>query len=228
MSDNVNNTKRAFRGVWIPARIWLNKKLTLTEKALLVEINSLDNDDGCYASNEYLAEFLNTSVATITRSISKLKIIGDIYMSGFDGRQRILKVKTGLIEPDQKDEADNQNDEAEKSKRPSRKRKLSKSSYSTITKNSNIDYPQNLNTDTFKKAFADWLSYKAKRNQSYKDNNSICILLKKLSLFGEQWSIARIEKSIMNNYSGLIFDNDKPPEKELSEQTRKEEKGFIA
>ena len=46
---------RDFKGVWIPKEIWLNTDLSIIEKVLLVEIDSLDNSDrGCFASNEYL------------------------------------------------------------------------------------------------------------------------------------------------------------------------------
>ena len=48
---------RDFKGVWIPKEIWLNTDLSIIEKVLLVEIDSLDNSDrGCFASNEYLAK----------------------------------------------------------------------------------------------------------------------------------------------------------------------------
>lgn len=37
---------RDFKGVWIPKEIWLSTELTLQEKVMLVEIDSLDNEDG--------------------------------------------------------------------------------------------------------------------------------------------------------------------------------------
>ena len=54
------NEIRDFKGVWIKKEIWLNTNLTLIEKVLIVEIDSLDNSErGCFASNEYLAKFVN-------------------------------------------------------------------------------------------------------------------------------------------------------------------------
>lgn len=53
--------ERAFKGVWIPANIWLSKNITLQEKVFLAEIDSLDNKDGCYASNSYFANFFGLS-----------------------------------------------------------------------------------------------------------------------------------------------------------------------
>lgn len=51
------NTKRGFQGIWIPKEIWLDKKLSIIEKVFLAEIRSLDNEEGCTASNKYFAEF---------------------------------------------------------------------------------------------------------------------------------------------------------------------------
>ena len=47
---SMDKLKRSFKGIWIPAHIWLNKSLSIQEKVFLAEIDSLDNDDGCYAS----------------------------------------------------------------------------------------------------------------------------------------------------------------------------------
>lgn len=57
----MEDQKRAFRGVWIPAVVWLSDELSLIEKVMLVEIDSLDNEDGCYANNNYFAEFFGIS-----------------------------------------------------------------------------------------------------------------------------------------------------------------------
>mgnify|MGYP003148600101 CR=1 FL=1 len=89
---------RQFLGIWIPREIYLNKDLNWTDKILVVEINSLDNERGCFASNEYFAEFLSVSTTTISTSISKLKSLGLIEQVSFDGRTRILKAAIKQIE----------------------------------------------------------------------------------------------------------------------------------
>jgi len=81
---------RDFKGIWIPKEIYLADILSWTEKILLIEIDSLDNENGCFASNAYLAEFLKVSEKTVSVSISKLLELGFIYHKSFDGRQRIL------------------------------------------------------------------------------------------------------------------------------------------
>lgn len=83
------NMERDFKGIWIPKEIWLNNELSAIEKILLAEIDSLDcGEDGCYASNDYMAEFCKCNAKTISRGISKLTELGYIEPFSFDGRHR--------------------------------------------------------------------------------------------------------------------------------------------
>lgn len=83
--------KREFKGIWIPAEVWLDERLTALEKMILMEIDSLDNDDNCYASNEHLAKFCQCSQSKVSSAIAKLKKLGYIRVKSFDGRKRILE-----------------------------------------------------------------------------------------------------------------------------------------
>lgn len=83
--------ERGFKGIWISAEVWLDERLTALDKIILAEINSLDTDEGCFASNKYIAEFCGTKENTVSLSISKLKELGYIEQVKFDGRQRVLK-----------------------------------------------------------------------------------------------------------------------------------------
>lgn len=83
---------RDFKGVWIPKEIWLNEELTMLEKVIFVEIDSLDGPDHCYASNEYFATFCNCSESKVSKAIKKLKELGMIEEIAFDGRHRKLRV----------------------------------------------------------------------------------------------------------------------------------------
>lgn len=64
--------ERDFKWVRIPKDIWLSETLTLQEKIMFVEINSLDNKDWCYATNSYFAKFFWLSEDRISRIISSL------------------------------------------------------------------------------------------------------------------------------------------------------------
>lgn len=97
--------QRDFKGIWIPREIWLNKELTVTDRCLLAEINSLDGENHCFASNEYFAEFFGVSVPTITRSITKLKNMGFInteMVTTKTGTQRIMWVTWGSNQNDER------------------------------------------------------------------------------------------------------------------------------
>ena len=82
--------ERNFKGVWIPKEVYLNKELSWSEKILFIEIDSLDNEKGCFASNDYFADFIGVSNTRISKMTSKLKEQGLIRQESFDGRQRIL------------------------------------------------------------------------------------------------------------------------------------------
>lgn len=83
---------RDFKGIWIPKEIWLNKKLNALDKIILAEIDSLDqNENGCFASNEYIADFCQCSSSKVSKSIAKLIDYNLLYVFKFDGRKRYLK-----------------------------------------------------------------------------------------------------------------------------------------
>lgn len=89
--------ERAFKGIWIPKEIWLSKDLTILEKILLVEIDSLDNEEGCFASNKYFAEFFGLSNGRISQIINELikKNYLDVeyLMQGKQVIKRTIKIK---------------------------------------------------------------------------------------------------------------------------------------
>lgn len=74
--------ERGFKGIWIPKEIWLNEYLSIQEKVFLVEIDSLDNnEDGCFASNEYFANFFKLSKNRCSEIIKSLEKKGFIKIS---------------------------------------------------------------------------------------------------------------------------------------------------
>lgn len=86
------NEQRDFKGIWIPKEIWLNSELTLLEKIIFIEIDSLDNENHCVASNEYFANFCGCSESKISKAIKKLESLEMIQVMNFDGRHRKLRV----------------------------------------------------------------------------------------------------------------------------------------
>jgi len=83
--------ERDFKGIWIPREIWLASELTLLEKIFLVEIDSLDNDQNCYASNAYFAEFFGISKGRCTQIIKSLEAKGFIQIQLIRDKKAIKK-----------------------------------------------------------------------------------------------------------------------------------------
>ena len=84
--------ERDFKGVWIPREVWLDENLSALEKVILIEIDSLDTEENhCYASNKYLAEFCRCSEIKVSQAIKKFLELGYIEQISFDGRTRVLK-----------------------------------------------------------------------------------------------------------------------------------------
>ena len=83
--------KRDFKGVWIPKEIWLSTDLKVMEKLILVEIDSLDNEDGCFASNEHFSKFFSLSknrCSEIIKSLEKKGYIEIVYI--YQERSKVL------------------------------------------------------------------------------------------------------------------------------------------
>jgi len=102
---------RDFKGVWVPREVWLDEKLSWMEKLFLVEIDSLDNENGCFASNKYFGEFFGLSNSRVSEIISSLQYKGYItsflLMEGKEVKQRTLS----LIQPIRKSEGGIRNSE---------------------------------------------------------------------------------------------------------------------
>ena len=83
---------RDFKGIWIPKEIWLDKNLTIQEKVFLAEIDSLEGEDGCFASNAYFAEFFGMTKDRVKQIISSL------VEKGYITNQLIYKEGTKQVE----------------------------------------------------------------------------------------------------------------------------------
>jgi len=89
-------TNRNFKGVWIPKLILLDQNLTWMEKLFITEINSLDGDKGCFASNGHFSDFFGLSkqrCSQIVKRLEKKKYISVAYQ--IDGKRiqkRVLRI----------------------------------------------------------------------------------------------------------------------------------------
>ena len=85
--------ERQFKGIWIPAEVWLDNRLTLVEKALLAEIDSFTGAGKTFhKANDTIQVEYGVSRPTASKAIKKLEALGYIQ-SRFDGRVRHLTVQ---------------------------------------------------------------------------------------------------------------------------------------
>lgn len=110
---------RDFKGIWIPRELWLSKDLSIMEKSLLLEIDSLSQgEQGCFASDEYLAAFTGLSKGRLKNILTGLRKRDYVKTTAFNGRKRILKVnvtKLGLQRSRKRDSRGHENVTIDKS-----------------------------------------------------------------------------------------------------------------
>lgn len=94
---DIKDKGRRFEGIWIPRDIWLCNDLNIMEKVFLVEIRSLDNEDGCYANNQYFSEFFGVGKTRCSQIINSLKekdlLQIDFQKKGKQIIKRTIKIK---------------------------------------------------------------------------------------------------------------------------------------
>ncbi len=89
---------RHFTHLTIPAEIWLRKDISLQAKCLWAEIASLycPEAGGCYASDEYLCEFMQVKRSRLHEVMKELKDKSLLEVVKNDGRRCIRKAILGL------------------------------------------------------------------------------------------------------------------------------------
>lgn len=82
-----------FSGIFIPVEILEMDELSPIEQILLSWIDALyhDDDGGCFASNTYLAQKLKVKENTISKSLTKFRLLGLIEDVSFNGRRRVIR-----------------------------------------------------------------------------------------------------------------------------------------
>lgn len=93
----VSKNNRAFKGVWIPAKYWLDPDLTMIEVATIAEIDSLDNEDGCFASNKHFSDFLGVTTGRASQIINGLKEKGYITIDYDKKGKQTIKRKIRVV-----------------------------------------------------------------------------------------------------------------------------------
>lgn len=88
----LSKMERKFQYITVPASLWLCEgDITLREMWFLVEINSLDNEDGCYAGNKHFSDSTKLSKGRCTQVIKSLERKGFITVELVYKDKQIIK-----------------------------------------------------------------------------------------------------------------------------------------
>lgn len=80
-----------FSGLWMPKEVFETSSLTLMEKVCFSLIDSLDGDEGCFASNAYLQNVLDLEKRQLQNILSKLIERGLVLRQYTEVGRRILR-----------------------------------------------------------------------------------------------------------------------------------------
>ena len=193
--------ERNFKGVWIAAEIWLDKDLTLVEKALLAEIDSFTGNGRSFMkSNDTIQSEYGISRNTIGRSLRKLADRGFVEVT-FNGRVRCVTTRAGSIpkmgrQSTQNGEAASPNDTSTNT---------SKRTKNNTVKEKGVVLP--FDSKEFADAWAVWLTERRERGtKKYTERGEQAALhkLQNDSQGDEATAIAIIHQSIANGWQGLF------------------------
>lgn len=207
-------------GLWIPPKIWQDSGLSLVEKTILATVHSFhENGLDFFQSNHTISENLGVSESTVKRALQNLQNQSYITIAAFDGRKRKIELT-----------AEVQNDLAGRSKRPSRKVKMtqqkgqndpaarSKRPTTNNTTNNSKNKPKNkgkkerfellMPFEDFESIWAEWCEYKWTQHRfkykSPKTEQAALHHLQKISNHDRTTAIEIIGTSVANGYQGLF------------------------
>jgi DNA-binding MarR family transcriptional regulator len=82
-----------YHGLWIPKSILTDRRLSKTEMLIYAIVDALDNANGCFASNAYIAEQVGLDERNVRANLMRLEQAGYIVrMEEANGRRRIQTV----------------------------------------------------------------------------------------------------------------------------------------
>ena len=236
---------RDFKGVWIPRELWLDGNLTILEKAIMAEIDSLSGEKGCYAGNEYFSKFFGCSVTKVSNTVAKLIDLTYIDLEYFNGRQRILrsnfnfnllyKMQSRLAEsvslPYKKCKVDLQKVQAINTTINTKNNKSNNGSEQVAkpTEKNSDALSKILEAEDFEQELKDkiilWLQYKKEKKSGYKPTGFKVFLKdvkKSVEKHGKDYTLQRFDYSMSKNYQGVFFEtSDKQVKVEESEYKRR-------
>lgn len=94
--DGLVSKERNFKGVWIPAKLYLSGIFSPNEKFVLLEIYSLSKKNKCYATNKHFADFVGLKENTIQKMMLEFERAGYIKRI-FEYKENSKEIKNRII-----------------------------------------------------------------------------------------------------------------------------------
>lgn len=191
-------SEREFLGIWIPAEVWLDQRLTMTEKAFMAEVESFSkNGKTFHKSNDTIRQQYGITPKTVQRIIKKLVEL-QLLECYFNGRVRHLSLGSmGKMTT-----LPGKNVDSASSKFPHT------NTVERTTKNTSkkeVVYP--FTENEFLEVWKTWLQERRdRRYKSYTDNGEQAALhnLKKMANNDYRTAIAIVQQSIAQGWQGLF------------------------
>ncbi len=191
-------SEREFLGIWIPAEVWLDQRLTMTEKAFMAEVESFSkNGKTFHKSNDTIRQQYGITPKTVQRIIKKLVEL-ELLECYFNGRVRHLSLGSmGKMTT-----LPGKNDDSASSKFP-HTNTVERTTKNTFKKEVVYPFTEIEFLDTWKA----WLQERRdRRYKSYTDNGEQAALhnLKKMANDDYRIAIAIVQQSIAQGWQGLF------------------------
>lgn len=223
------SSNTGFKGVWIPAEVWLNEGLSLVEKNFLGVIISLTSNGSkdCTATNAFFMDMFGLQKVRVSNIINDLQKKGFIEIEMlYDGKQvsgRLIKLAsllqnniTPITENCNTTITENCNTVLQENEKPYYKKVNHDNIYNKKEDRIKEDIPplpqkQREISPTLKLPFESerftklWAELNGLPKWKKKPSSSLIMTLEKLSRYEENFACDLISRAIEGNYQGVVF-----------------------
>ena len=193
-----------YTGVWMPREVIEDGRLSMSDRFLYSIIDGLEGDEGCWASNSYIAGVMGVTSRQVQNIVKRLVELGYVLREvDHLGNRTLRTVAKAALLAARGGEADfvggvkSISRGGMKSTSPNRIEKIEK-------KDSTSPTPP-FESEAFKEAWGKWVAYRKERGNPLKPT-TVAAQFKAISKVGEEAAIAAIERSIFNGWQGLFLD----------------------
>jgi hypothetical protein len=191
----------AFTGIWIPREVLEHEGLSMTDKFVYAIVDGLNNEDGCWASNGYIAKIASVSDRQVKNIIKTLVECGLVVRQTAPDGSRVLRTVAKVALLKARGEADFLG--GVKPISPRGVKQTSPNSIGNKIIDRKVDLPFG---ETFRKAWEDWVGYRLELRKPIK-HSTMKAQLEMLASTSEVEAVSIIGTSIRNGWQGLFLPN---------------------